>query len=99
LGCGRRRAGAVRGDLIAYTQYDEAEGLYQSGLAICQEVRDLQEIGVFLMGLGQMALLKGQRAEAAAMFQEAQEHFLAIGLPNWAAQAEQLLQQVQGEQQ
>lgn len=78
--------------------YDEAERLYQSGLAICHEVRDLQGIGVFLMGLGQIALIKGQRDEAAAMFQEAQQRFLAIGLPNWAADAEKLLHQVQGKQ-
>jgi tetratricopeptide (TPR) repeat protein len=76
-------------------QYDEAERLYQSGLAICHEVRDLQGIGVFLMGLGQLRLAHGQRDEAAAMFREAQQRFLAIGLPNWADQAEQLLRQTQ----
>ena len=82
---------------LLYTrgQYDEAERLYQSGLAICHEVRDLQGIGVFLMGLGQLRLAHGQRDEAAAMFREAQQRFLAIGLPNWADQAEQLLRQTQ----
>jgi hypothetical protein len=62
-------------------------------------VRDLQGVGVFLMGLGQLVLLKGPRDEAITMFQEAQQRFLAIGLPNWATQAEQLLQQAQGGQQ
>lgn len=72
-------------------QYDEAERLYQAGLAICHDVRDVQRIGVFLMGLGQMALIKGQPDEAAALFQEAQQRFLDISLPNRAAQAAQLL--------
>jgi hypothetical protein len=80
-------------------QYDEAERLYRSGLAICHDVRDLQGIGVFLMGLGRMALIKGQRDAAAAMFQEAQQRFLAIGLPHWAAQAAELLRQAQAEPQ
>ncbi len=58
----------------------------------------MQGIGVFLLGLGQLALGRGQHDEAAAMFHEAQQRFINIGLPNWADQAEQLLQQAQREQ-
>ncbi len=79
-------------------QYEEAERLYKSGLTICHEVQDLQGIGVFLLGLGKLAMVKNQPAEAIAMFQEAQQRFEAIGLSNWAAQAEQLIQQMQDEE-
>ncbi len=77
-------------------QYDEAEALLNKGYVIVQQVRDLQGIGVFAMQLGQMALLRGEREQALVLFQQAYEQFMAIGLPNWAAQAEQLLAQAQG---
>ncbi|MBN1995227.1 MAG: tetratricopeptide repeat protein, partial [Anaerolineae bacterium] len=80
-------------------QYEEAERLYQSGLAICYEVQELQGIGVFLLGLGQLAQAQGNPDEALAKFREAQQQFVAIGLTNWAAQVEQLIRQVQGEAQ
>ncbi len=76
-------------------QYDEAERLLQSGLKIVREVRDLQGIGVYLMQLGQLALARNDLERAIPLLQEARERFLAIGLPDWAAQAEQLLAQTQ----
>ena len=48
------------------------------------------------MGLGQLALARGNPAEAIPLFEEAKVRFLAIGLPNWAAQAEELLAQASG---
>lgn len=75
---------------------DKAERLYRAGLTICHEVRDLQDIAVFLMGLGQLAQVRGNAAEAIPLLQKAQQRFSAIGLPNWAASAAQLLAQAQG---
>jgi tetratricopeptide (TPR) repeat protein len=75
-------------------QYDEAERLYRSGLAITQEIRDLQGIAVFLKGMGLLALERGNVAEGIPLLQEARQRFLAIGLPNWAADVEHILEQV-----
>ena len=76
-------------------QYDEAERLYRSGLAIAQATSDLQGVAVFLMGLGQLTVARGKREEAVPLFVEARDRFQAIGLDNWAEQAQQLLDQIQ----
>jgi hypothetical protein len=78
-------------------QYDEAERLYQAGLETTIRIRDLQGAAVFQMGLGQLALARGEREAARAWLEQARQGFAAIGLMNWVESVDQLLAQAEGE--
>jgi tetratricopeptide (TPR) repeat protein len=68
-------------NLRAVGQFDEAQKAYESGLAVSREVNDHRAVGVHLGQLGNLALARGDLAEAARRHTEALETFRALGEP------------------
>jgi tetratricopeptide (TPR) repeat protein len=79
----------------ALGQADEAEVLFQAGLATSREIQDVEGIAVFLMALGRLALERGDREGALPLLEEARQRFVALGFPHWVESVESLLAQAQ----
>lgn len=72
---------------------DEAEDLWKSAMDIAIVIGDLQIVHGCEMWLGQLVIRQGQQQEGIALLERAKAGFGAIGLHNWAENAEKSLAQ------